>query len=129
MVEAAPGDRFFRTEGDVKRYALLETGNELRDVVSLARSAFKRFESFPAAINGYAIGGGFEMLLATDLRIAAPTAKISMPQVRLGIINAIAEDGDVVGAAMKFVAEVEKAGTRAAVPQCCSASSSAVAVA
>ena len=85
MVEAAPGDRFFRTGGDVKRYALLETGNELRDVVSLARSAFKRFESFPApiiaAINGYAIGGGFEMLLATDLRIAAPTAKISMPQV------------------------------------------------
>ena len=85
------GDRFFCTGGDVKRYALLETRDELREVMSLARSAFKRFESFPApiiaAINGYAIGGGFEMLLATDLRIAAPTAKIGMPQVRLGIIS------------------------------------------
>ena len=153
VIITGAGDRFFCTGGDVKRYALLETRDELREVMSLARSAFNRFESFPApiiaAINGYAIGGGFEMLLATDLRIAAPTAKISMPQVRLGIIsgwegyerlvrdigftramqvattgerysaeealrlgiiNAIAEDGDVVGAAMKFVAEIEKAG-------------------
>lgn len=153
VIITGAGDRFFCTGGDVKRYALLETRDELREVMSLARRAFKRFESFPApiiaAINGYAIGGGFELLVATDLRVAAPTAKISMPQVRLGIIsgwegyermvrdigftramqvattgerysaeealrlgiiNAIAEDGDVVGAAMKFVAEIEKAG-------------------
>ena len=61
IIVTGAGDRFFCTGGDVKRYALLETRDELREVMSLARSAFKRFESFPApiiaAINGYGRGG------------------------------------------------------------------------
>lgn len=38
-----------------------------------------------AAVTGYALGGGTEILLACDLRYAAPNAKISLPEVTVGI--------------------------------------------
>ena len=152
VIVTGAGDRFFCTGGDVKRYAQLSTKDELREVMRLARAVFQRFEALHvpviAAINGLAIGGGTEILLATDLRVMSPTAQISMPQVRLGIItgwegyerlvrdigfsramqvvttgerfnaeeayrlgivNKIAKDADVVGAAMQFVEAFDKA--------------------
>jgi len=41
---------------------------------------------FIASINGYAFGGGFELILACDIRIASTKAKFSMPEVGLGIM-------------------------------------------
>jgi enoyl-CoA hydratase len=38
-----------------------------------------------AAIHGYALGGGMEILLACDLRFATPTAKLGLPEVTVGI--------------------------------------------
>jgi len=152
VIVTGAGDQFFCTGGDVKRYAQLTTKDELREVMRLARTVFRRFEALHvpviAAINGLAIGGGTEILLATDLRVMSPTAQISMPQVRLGIItgwegyerlvrdigfsramqvvttgerfdaeeayrlgivNKIAKDADVIGAAMQFVESFNKA--------------------
>ena len=40
------------------------------------------------AINGYALGGGAELLLCTDYRMSVKTAEIGWPQARLGIIPA-----------------------------------------
>lgn len=58
----------------------------------VAKSAqiFDRFEDLPvptiAAINGFALGGGCEMTLSCDLRIADTTASIGLPEVKLGLM-------------------------------------------
>ncbi len=39
-----------------------------------------------AAINGFALGGGCEFIMATDIRVASETAKMGQPEVNLGII-------------------------------------------
>jgi len=39
-----------------------------------------------AAVRGYCLGGGFELALACDVRVAAPTATFALPEVRLGVL-------------------------------------------
>ncbi|MFS0575410.1 enoyl-CoA hydratase/isomerase family protein [Sporosarcina sp. 179-K 3D1 HS] len=41
---------------------------------------------FITAIEGYCLGGGFELALASDIRIASPTAVFGLPEVKLGIL-------------------------------------------
>ena len=52
--------------------------------------AIKALESFPypsvAALNGHAIGGGLELALSCDLRVASEEAKLGMPPARLGLV-------------------------------------------
>ncbi len=68
-----------------------QTNTEIRDNY-LARIAalFDRFEAmaFPviAAINGFALGGGCEMAISADFRIMSRSAKIGVPEVKLGAI-------------------------------------------
>ncbi|TAM11381.1 MAG: fatty acid oxidation complex subunit alpha FadB [Nevskiaceae bacterium] len=51
---------------------------------------FSRIEDLPfpsvAAVNGLALGGGFEMALSADYRVMATTAKVGFPETKLGII-------------------------------------------
>ena len=55
-----------------------------------ANTIFNQIEDLPyptvAAINGYALGGGFEVCLACDFRVMSDAAKIGLPETKLGII-------------------------------------------
>jgi enoyl-CoA hydratase/carnithine racemase len=64
---------------------------DIRDnYLALIGGLYDRFEAqaFPiiAAINGYALGGGCEMAISADFRLMAKTARIGVPEVKLGAI-------------------------------------------
>lgn len=56
------------------------------------QSLFQKLEDFPmptiAALDGYALGGGLELALACDLRVASASARIGLPEATLGIYPA-----------------------------------------
>lgn len=63
---------------------------ELSQWLTHANTIFNKLEDLPvptlSAINGHALGGGCECVLATDFRLADTTARIGLPETRLGIM-------------------------------------------
>ena len=88
VVFTGAGDKAFIAGADIAEFAG-RTALTQRDVM-VARSLFNAIDNFPkpviAMINGYCLGGGCELALACDLRIASETASFGQPEINLGII-------------------------------------------
>ncbi len=86
------GKDSFIVGADVMEFgAIFQSGRAaIAQHVAAIAKLFNRIEELPfptvVAVNGFALGGGFEICLACDFRIAATTAKVGLPEVKLGIL-------------------------------------------
>ncbi|KAJ1549477.1 hypothetical protein HK405_001912 [Cladochytrium tenue] len=82
-------ERVFCAGADLKERASMSPA-EVDQFVHSLRSAFTEFQSLPiptiAAIDGAALGGGLEIALAADLRVAGQGARLGLPETKLAII-------------------------------------------
>ncbi len=83
------GQKLFAAGADIKE--MVDHGpDEIREQVTKLGEACDVLESMPkisiAALTGFALGGGFELSLACDLRYAAEDAKLGQPEVAIGVI-------------------------------------------
>ena len=82
------GEKSFVAGADIAEMANI-SAVAARDWARLGQQVFSRIENFPrvviAAINGFALGGGCELSLACDIRVASEKAKFGQPEVSLGI--------------------------------------------
>jgi enoyl-CoA hydratase/carnithine racemase len=85
----AGSDEVFAAGADIKAMATFGP-EEITPVVGALGDALDLLESLPkisiAAVNGYALGGGFELALAADLRYLATDATVGQPEVTIGVI-------------------------------------------
>jgi enoyl-CoA hydratase len=92
LVITGAGDRAFVSGGDLKELSAIRTIEEASAMAWRMRTICDRFAQFPApviaALNGHAFGGGAEVAVAADIRVAADDIKIAFNQVSLEIMPA-----------------------------------------
>jgi enoyl-CoA hydratase/carnithine racemase len=92
LVIKGSGDRAFVSGGDLKELSAIRTVEEASAMALRMRAICDRFAGFPApvlaALNGHAFGGGAEVAVAADIRVAADDIKIAFNQVSLEIMPA-----------------------------------------
>ena len=90
IVITGAGDRAFVAGGDIEDLNSRQALTHYLEFADLIHQVFRRIEVCDkpviAAVNGWALGGGTELLLCTDIRFVADTAKLGLPEITLGII-------------------------------------------
>ena len=80
----------FQAGGDMNRFLEIQSVADATDFVEMIQGFMNRIAALPfptiAAVNGYALGGGLEIALACDIRIASRQATLGLPEVRYGIL-------------------------------------------
>jgi enoyl-CoA hydratase len=88
LVITGGGEKSFAAGADIEEMLNL-TPLEAREYSEKGNALMNAIDDFPApviaAVNGYALGGGFELALACDIRIACEHAVFAFPEVSLGI--------------------------------------------
>ena len=82
--------RFFCTGGDIGAWGSLPPHEMGRDWIARGIDVFERIAALPqvviAALSGHALGGGLELAMAADLRLAVTQARLGCPEASLGMI-------------------------------------------
>ena len=89
LILTGAGEKAFVAGADI---ADLRTRTKIQALEAINTTLFARIENFVwpviAAVNGFALGGGCEIALACDIRIASENARFGLPEANLGIIPA-----------------------------------------
>ncbi|MGI8607636.1 MAG: enoyl-CoA hydratase/isomerase family protein [Candidatus Dormibacteria bacterium] len=89
LIFTGEGDRFFIAGADIKEFLQTPDG-QVSDRTARGQEITLRLERLPKvvimAVNGYCFGGGCELAMAGDIRIAAENAQFGQPEIKLGII-------------------------------------------
>lgn len=81
----------FVVGADINEFTVLftQSDGEVATYLNAGNNAFCALEDLPyptaAAINGYALGGGFEICMACDFRVLADSARVGLPEAKLGL--------------------------------------------
>jgi enoyl-CoA hydratase len=90
VILTGSGQKAFAAGADIGELASQATTLEGKETSELGQRVLSMIENLGkpviAAINGYALGGGCELAMACTLRIAADTAMMGLPEVKLGLI-------------------------------------------
>jgi enoyl-CoA hydratase len=88
VIITGAGDKAFVAGADIGEMAVLDP-KKAKAFSEFGNSVFLGIDKFPkpviAALNGYALGGGCEMLMSCDIVIASEKARIGQPEVKIGI--------------------------------------------
>lgn len=90
IVLTGAGEKAFVAGADISEFNNLASAREATDYALRGQAVLNKIEALPkpviAAINGFALGGGCELAMACDIRLAADTARLGQPEINLGII-------------------------------------------
>ncbi len=89
LVLTGEGTKFFCAGADLKIFAEADEGLSFKMATAFGE-AFEKLSNFRgvsiAAINGYAMGGGLEVALACDIRLSIATARMALPEAKVGLL-------------------------------------------
>ncbi|MDR2527849.1 MAG: enoyl-CoA hydratase/isomerase family protein [Synergistaceae bacterium] len=89
VILTGSGEKAFVAGADISEM-VNATAAEGRNMAFLAYRTFGKLENMPqvtiAAVNGFALGGGCEISMACDIRVASENAKFGQPEVNLGTL-------------------------------------------